>query len=208
MHDNIYFFQATNWVKIVPLIKKGILKIEEKQLIQSCLRGDIKAQKALYHQFAPKMMSVCIRYAKDRSEAQDMLQEGFFKVFTDLHQYSGKGNLGGWIRKVVVHAALRYIRKHKKNWQFKEDEQVMSQLPDNETDILGHLAMQDLVSLIQGLPVGYQMVFNMFVIEGFSHQEIAELLGISVGTSKSQLYKAKLTLRKAINHQLIKSKVS
>ncbi len=172
------------------------------------MRGDIKAQKALYKQFAPQMMSVCMRYAKDRSEAQDILQEGFFKVFTNLHQYAGHGSLGGWIRKVVVHSALRYIRKHKKNWHFKEDEEYMKQIPANEIDVLGHLAMQDLVGLIQNLPVGYQTVFNMYVIEGFSHQEIAELLNISVGTSKSQLYKAKAALRESINATLTKSKIS
>ncbi len=170
----------------------------ESSLIKACLNNDIRAQKQLYSAYAVKMMGVCLRYAKSREEAEDMLQEGFFKVFCDLYQFSGKGALGGWIRMVMVNTALQHIRKHRK----KIFETVaINQIPDIHAasdDFMAQMNANDLIKKIQKLPTGCQLVFNLYVIEGFSHKEIAQKLNITVGTSKSQLFKAKAALKMQI----------
>ncbi len=175
---------------------------QQKRLIQACINGDRAAQNQLYQQHKYKMMGVCLRYAKDRAEAEDILQEGFFKVFCDLKQFSGKGPLGAWIRRVVVNTALMHIRKHKnKLFPVVELDKIAYSHASNE-DLFSSFRAKALMQMIQQLPDGYRVVFNMYVIEGYSHKEIAKQLGVSESTSKSQLSRAKMTLRQMLEQQL------
>jgi RNA polymerase sigma-70 factor (ECF subfamily) len=173
------------------------LAISEKKLLAGCCKGKPDAQKALYDQYKVPLFRVCLRYAKDRPEAEDMLQDGFIKIFADIHQYKGDGALGGWLRRVMVNVALQHIRKHKKFENTVELDHV-SDIHYTAEVATSNLQAETLTKMIQELPRGYQTVFNLYVIEGYSHQEIAELLEINVNTSKSQLSKAKATLRTMI----------
>lgn len=152
--------------------------------------------------FNRDVMGICMRYARDRSEAEDMMQEGFIKVYSDLYQYRPIGPLGGWIRRVVVNSCLRFIRKRKR-LVFNEFSGMQTELLPTDENIISDLGAQDLMKLVQQLPDGYRLVFNLYVVEGFTHQEIADQLGISVNTSKSQLSRAKASLRKTIEKILI-----
>jgi len=172
-------------------LKKN-LAITEKDLLDGCLKGDNSCQKALYEQYKVSLFRVCLRYAKDRMEAEDMLQDGFIKIFTDLHQFKSQGALGGWMRRVMVNAALQHIRKNKK---FQHETDLEHIKNDHQTGEVAtsNLNAQALTKLIQQLPVGYRTVFNLYVIDGFQHKEIAIKLNITENTSKSQLSKAKAT---------------
>lgn len=173
------------------------MAIPEKNLLEGCLKGDRSYQKALYEAYKVPLFRLCLRYAKDRMEAEDMLQNGFIKIFADLHQYKASGSLGGWLRKVMVNAALQHIRKYKKNRHTVDLEEVSNKFQSEEM-AHANLNAEALTKLIQELPVGYRTVFNLYVIEGYAHREIAELLDINENTSKSQLSKAKATLRRML----------
>ncbi|MGB1242879.1 MAG: RNA polymerase sigma factor [Chitinophagales bacterium] len=179
-------------------------KVHQRQLIKACMRGDRTAQNQLYKEHKYKMMGVCLRYAKDRAEAEDILQDGFFKVFCDLKQFSGTGPLGAWIRRVMVNTALMHVRKNKNKLFPSVELEKVEHKQASEEDLFSRFRMQALVQMIQRLPDGYRMVFNMYVIEGYSHKEIAKQLDISESTSKSQLSRAKMTLRQMLEKQLIK----
>ena len=170
--------------------------------IKAAKKGRTEAQRFLYEQYKIPLFTVCLRYSRDRSEAEDILQEGFIKIFKDLHQYSGKGDIGGWMRKVMVNTALEYLRKWKKDWQH-DDPQNHLEIIHHTENVFQKLGLEELIRLIQQLPEGYKVVFNLYVIEGYSHKEIASLLGISTNTSKTQLFKAKAALRKKLEHQLL-----
>jgi RNA polymerase sigma factor (sigma-70 family) len=178
------------------------LKKDEANIIKGCLKGDKASQYALYNMFRRDVMGICMRYSRDRSEAEDMMQEGFIKVYSDLYQYRPIGPLGGWIRRVVVNSCLRFIRKRKR-LVFNEFSGMKTELIPTDENVISDLGAQDLMKLVQLLPDGYRLVFNLYVVEGFSHQEIADQLGISVNTSKSQLSRAKASLRKKIEKILI-----
>lgn len=154
-------------------------------------------QQQFFERYAPKMMAVCRRYGKDEDEAKDMLQEGFIRVFDKLKQYKQTGSLEGWIRMVIINNALIIIRrnKHYRNAAGLED---IQELGSTEVDVLQHLGAEALMKLVLAMPQGYRTVFNLFAIEGYSHKEIAEQLGISESTSKTQYHKARGHLRKAI----------
>lgn len=167
----------------------------EQNLVQACLKGDRVAQRQLYEQYKQPLFRLCLRYARDSQEAEDYLHEAFLKIFQDLHQFRGKGVLGGWLRRVTLNICLQQIRKQRQtifpeNMLLVAGETVEEDLPPAPYD------MQELIQVIQQLPGGYRAVFNLFVIENYSHQAIAEELGISVGASKSQLSKAKAMLRR------------
>jgi len=179
------------------------MKMSDEQLVKKCLEKDTLAQKHLFDVYSKKMMGVCLRYAKDSDEAQDVLQIGFIKVFEKLDTYKREGSLEGWIRKIIVNTALDIIRKNKKFMNDVEMEKVDYQLQNYNEDAVDVLSVQDLLSVIQKMPTGFKTVFNMYVIEGYSHQEIADELNISVNTSKSQLSRARAHLQKV----LIKEKV-
>jgi len=168
--------------------------MSEEELIDACKRNDRKAQRELYDRFSRQMMAVCIRYAGNTSNASDMMQEGFIRVFEKLEQYKGDGALGGWIRRVMVNSALLQIRREKKH-SFNDEIDEETNAVSKSFDVFSEMAADEILQLVQNLPTGYRTVFNLFAIEGFSHKEIAEQLGISESTSKTQFHKAKIQLR-------------
>lgn len=177
--------------------------MNEEQLVNKCLKNDTLAQKQLFDFYSKKMMGVCLRYAKNSEEAQDVLQMGFIKVFEKLKMYKYQGSLEGWIRKIIVNTALDNIRKNKKLMNNIEMDKVDYQLHNYDENVLEALSAQDLLRIIQEMPTGFRTVFNMFVIEGFSHKEIAEELNITVSTSKSQFSRARVFLQKKLKGQEI-----
>ncbi|MDB5232087.1 MAG: polymerase sigma-70 factor [Chitinophagaceae bacterium] len=172
--------------------------MKEAELIKECLKGKITAQKQLYDTFAPVMLGVCFRYTKSLHDAQDILQEGFIKVFQFLHQYRKEGDLGAWIRRIMINTALAYL---KKNQRYQSDmlmkDEVMHKVSDENPSV--KLDTKQLTELIRQLPSGYQTIFNLHAIEGYSHVEIAGMLGISEGTSRSQYMRARNLLITWIN---------
>ena len=180
------------------------LALSEKNLLEGCLKGDSSCQKALYETYKVMLFRVCLRYAKDRQEAEDMLQDGFIKIYSDLHQFRFQGPLGAWMRRVVVNVALQHLRKHK-NFQNMVDLEYISNDHRTNEVATSNLNAEALTKLIQQLPVGYRTVFNLYVVEGYSHKEIAEMMNININTSKSQLSKAKATLRQQLERREVKS---
>lgn len=180
--------------------------INEDKLISDCLNGKSQAQEQLYHLYSKKMFGVCLRYAHCHEKASDILQDGFIKVFRSLKSFSGKGSFEGWIRRIITNTAIDHCRKANKMYVISEYDQS---IPDeNSNDILAQMGAEDIINLLQTLSVGYRTVFNMFVIEGYSHKEIAEKLEINEGTSKSQLARAKKQLKNLIlNHQSESTKI-
>lgn len=176
--------------------------MNEKQAIKQAKKREITAQRYLYEKYKMPLFSLCLRYSRDRSEAEDMLQEGFLKIFRDIPQYQGKGALLGWMKKIMINSALQYLRKWKKDWNHLNAEDFNESFQTEEV-IFAKLGLEELTRLIQNLPSGYRIVFNLYVIEGYKHKEIAELLNISVNTSKSQLFKAKALLKKELEMQLL-----
>jgi RNA polymerase sigma factor (sigma-70 family) len=165
-------------------------------LLEGCRRGDRKAQESLYKTLASRMMGVCLRYAKDTFEAEDVLQMGFVKVFQKVSDFRGEGSFEGWIRRIMVNTAIESYRKNLRNLNIVDIDEVYDQ-PQNTFDMSG-LELKDLLKLVQQLPNGYRLVFNMYVIEGYSHKEIAKQLGITEGASKSQLSRARAILKEKI----------
>ncbi|MFH1161147.1 MAG: sigma-70 family RNA polymerase sigma factor [bacterium] len=169
----------------------------EKELIDRCLNRDPKAQESLYSKYASRMFGICLRYAGDGMEAQDMLQEGFIRAFRYLKDYRFEGSFEGWLQRVFVNTAINIKRKGLK-FQSEDSTDEKARQIDTCEDAISKLSQQELMQMIRELPTGYRMVFNLFVIEGFSHKEIGKLLGISESTSKSQLWCAKRSLRMRI----------
>jgi len=174
----------------------------DEALIEGCIKGQQSAQKHLYERFYRKMMGVCLRYASNAEEAEDVLQEAFIKVFEKLPSYNGSGSFEGWVRRTFVNTAIDNHRKTKVLRYNVDIDSVAYQLPSSGL-VLESLAAQDLMKIIHGLPVGYRVVFNMYAIEGYSHKEIAEQLKISVNTSKSQYSRAKSHIRNILEKQEI-----
>lgn len=176
------------------------LNLEHKftidDLLEGCKRGERKSQELLYKMLASRMLGVCMRYAKDRFEAEDMLQMGFVKVFKKVSEFRSDGSFEGWIRRVMVNTAIETYRKNQRMLNVVDIDEVYD-APQNTFDMNG-LEMKDLLKLISQLSTGYKLVFNMYVIEGYSHKEIAEQLGISEGASKSQLSRARAILKEKL----------
>lgn len=169
----------------------------EHLLIKGCLAGDRTCQTRLYDLFAPVMFGVCLRYARNREEAEEILQEGFLRVFAYISTFKGSGSFEGWIRKIMVNAALfRYRNKSALQPVIRLN--VCDYDVADEINIAAGLDAKELLLLVQTLPAGYRMVFNLHVFEGYKHREIAEALGISEGTSKSNLSDARAYLQKAL----------
>ncbi|MCS7037400.1 MAG: RNA polymerase sigma factor [Saprospiraceae bacterium] len=171
--------------------------------IEACLRGNRRAQRALYERYKGRMFAVCLRYAGSHAEAEDICQEGFVRVFRDLAQYDGRGPFEGWMRKVFVNAALQHLEKQRRRIQTDCLDGI--DVPDDAAAPLfdDTPPAERLIHLLQQLPPGFRTVFNLYVLEGYTHPEIAEILGISVGTSKSQLLRAKAHLRRLLEKSLI-----
>lgn len=174
--------------------------MSDSELVSECLKGKSSAQRTLFQLHSGKMFAVCLRYMGNTMEAEEVLQESFIKVFDKLNQWKGNGPLGGWIRTIVVNTALTRIKNNKK---FKLDKNIDEAvtLSDNNEDQLEAMQAEDLMRLIAQMPEGYKTVFNLFVVEGYGHKEIGELLGVSESTSKTQFLKAKNWLVKRINEQ-------
>ncbi len=168
-----------------------------EQLINNCLKGNARAQEMLYTKFGPKLMGVCFRYAVNKQEAEDLLQDGFVKIFEKLDKYSGIGSFEGWMRRIVVNTALDNIRKNKK-FQLNTDLESEDYKLQSNDFIEERLAAEDLIKVLNSIPLGYKTIFNLYAIEGYSHKEIAEQLNISTSTSKSQYSRAKALLRTKI----------
>ena len=170
----------------------------DSKLIESCRKGDRAAQKVLYDRLAPHMFSLCIRYVGDRDLAQDMLQEGFITLFTRLDSYKGEGSFEGWARKIFVTTALMELRR-KDALKMSEDLEALRGMKAETSSQLQNIGYKDLMKLITQLPPGFRTVFNMFAIEGYTHKEIAEELGITETTSRTQLSRARIWLQNKLN---------
>ncbi len=165
------------------------------QLVEGCRNNDRIAQRNLYQVLSAKMFAVCMRYAKDREAAEDILQEGWVKVFKNVDKYRGDGSFEGWVRRIFVNTAVEHYRKEAKMIAVSEETEAYFVAHENVSD---DLELEDLMKCVQSLSAGYRTVFNLYVIEGYSHKEIAEQLKISEGTSKSQLARARYLLQKLI----------
>ena len=165
----------------------------EIDLIRGCLQDDRRMQEELYRRFSPRMYAVCLRYAGNAEEAEDILQEGFIKIFKKLESFRSEGSFEGWIRRIFVNTAIEHFRRKRYLQTVSEKEE--NTIEGNDISVLDKMAAKDIVALIKELSPGYRTVFNLYVVEGYSHKEIADMLGISEGTSKSQLSRAKVILQ-------------
>ena len=173
-------------------------------LIKQCIDGNRNAQSELYSLLAKKMFPVCLWYAKNREEAEDIMQEGFLKVFKYLHQYSSIGSFEGWVRKIIIRTAIDKIKTCKQLYSIVSIEETSLQLEkeNGESDIVEKITVKKLLEIIQSLPPTYRLVFNLYAFENLKHKEIAELLNISEGTSKSNLFDARKLLQEKVRHYL------
>lgn len=167
--------------------------IPESDLIVGCLAGNRRMQEELYRRFSPRMYAVCLRYAGNAEEAEDILQEGFIKVFKKLDSFRSEGSFEGWVRRIFVNTAIEHFRR--KRYLMPVTEKEENTIEGKYLSVLDDLAARDIMALVQELSPGYRTVFNMYVVEGYTHKEIADMLGISEGTSKSQLSRAKVILQ-------------
>jgi RNA polymerase sigma-70 factor (ECF subfamily) len=175
----------------------------QKEIIEQCLQNSRQAQYRLYEKYSPSMFGICLRYAKNSTDAEDILQEGFIKVFRYLKDYSGKGSFEGWMRKIMINSALNYYKR--KNLISKGIEPEEAQhflMHDFNHDVLSKMDHEELLKLIHDLPDGYRTVFNLNIIEGYSHKEIGDMMQISVNTSKSQLSRARSSLKRRVKELL------
>lgn len=171
--------------------------MNEFQLIEGCRKGSRLAQKELYEKYSRRMMGVCLRYVSDREMARDLLQDGFVKVFSSIDSYSGLGSFEGWMRKIFVNCAIGYLRKADV-LRGSTDLDHSAELVESGSSVISDLSARELLEMVQKLPEGFRFVFNMFVIEGYSHKEIGEMLHITESSSRSQLTRARQILRKMI----------
>lgn len=170
-----------------------------REIIEACRKGDRSAQKKLYDSIAPKMFAVCIRYMGDRAAAEDILQEGFITLFSKLDTYSGEGAFEGWARKIFVNTALMSLRKTDA-LKLSDELETAWNLKSDVVNQIQNIGYKELMKLVMSLPDGYRTVFNMFVVEGYSHKEIAGALEISEATSRSQLQRARMILQEKIKN--------
>ena len=174
----------------------------EEQMLAGIIKNNAAAQEELYQRFSPRMLGVCYRFAKNREDAEDMLQEGFIKVFTQLHQYRNEGALEGWVRRIVVHTCINILKKNKK---FADSVDIMyaNGIYIKEDMIPAIMQAKQVVECIRLLPLGYRTVLNLYAIEGFSHKEIGDLLEIGESTSRSQYTRAKAMLEDILKRKNI-----
>ena len=183
------------------LVNLSVILQQPNELIQSCIAGDRYSQSQLYELFVPKMFAVCLRYCKNREEAEEIVQEGFVQVFKSLKSFRNEGSFEGWIRKIMVYCSVKHFRTQTKMHPVVNIESVNVEEVDNEY-ILARLGKKELLKMVQALPPAYRMIFNLYVFEGMKHREIAGHLGISEGTSKSNFFDAKVILQRAVTNSL------
>lgn len=185
-------------------------KTQEVKMLKGCRAGKAKYQQMLYELYYGKMLSVCLRYARSREEAKDVLHEGYMKVFAGIGNYKGDGSLEGWIRRIMINTAINHYHKNKKlkdTFSIEDEyEEATEQDYLTDEDVIQQMAYDDLLKIIRTLPPAYQTVFSLYAIEGYNHREIAEMLHISEGTSKSNLAKARKKLQKQVQ-ELLSQKV-
>lgn len=174
----------------------------ESRLIENCINGERKSQKALYDLFSPKMFSICLRYSKNQMDAEDILQEGFVKLFNNLHRFRGDGSFDGWVRRIFVNTAIEHIRR--KNLNTTIGDGLENTVVDKQQNALDNLYAKDIIKSSLTLSDGYRTVFNLYAVEGYSHKEIAKHLGITESTSKSQFSRAKAILRNIVQNKSTK----
>jgi RNA polymerase sigma-70 factor (ECF subfamily) len=178
----------------------------EADVIEGCLRGDRKAQRQLYNQYAGRFLAICIRYVKDRDLAEDVMIEGFMKIFEKLPQFESKGSFEGWMKRIMVTQSLLTLRNNKNlsmEVHIEDDDELVEASYE-----FNHLETGELLKMVEELPIGYRTVFNLYAIEGYSHKEIRDMLGISENTSKSQLSRARALLKTKLSHYQIKERSS
>lgn len=181
--------------------------MSEADIIKGCIKQDRACQKALYEMLYGKMMGVCLRYARDRDEAKDMLQEGFVKIFSSIRSFAGTGSFEGWARRIIVNNAIDHLRRNKQEYLIVSTVRATDaadRADEDGEDFLANISKEDILKALQQLSPAYRTVFNLYIIEGYSHKQVAEMLDISEGTSKSNLAKARFNLRKNLVH-LIKA---
>ncbi len=169
----------------------------EEALLQACLKNQPAAQQELYSKYSPKMLAVCYRFARNREDAEDMLQEGFIRVFTQIHQFQNKGSFEGWIRRIIVHTCINHIKKHKK-FNDSVDITQAHTLQVREDSVPSIIQAKQVIECIRMLPIGYRTVLNLFAIDGYTHREISAMLDIEESTSRSQYTRAKAMLEQIL----------
>jgi len=178
--------------------------LSESDLIKGCIEGNSRMQRLLYERFSSMMYAVCLRYSENIEDANDVMQEGFIKVYKSLNKFRSEGSFEGWVRRIFINTSIEHYRKKAKFYNVTEVSENITE--DGELNALDALAVKDLINIINELPPGYKMVFNMHAIEGYSHKEIAGILGITEGTSKSQLARAKGVLKRILETKVNTSK--
>ncbi|MDD5569951.1 MAG: sigma-70 family RNA polymerase sigma factor [Bacteroidales bacterium] len=186
----------------------GKTALEESVLIEGCKAGKRSFETELFNKYASAMLGICMRYARNKDEAEDIAQEGFVKVFLKIKEFRHEGSFEGWMKKIMVNTALNYHRNNLKHFFHKDIDEIEDRYETEEENYEEvNLREKELIEIIQSLPEGYRVVFNLYVFEEYGHKEIAESLGITESTSKSQLFKARRYLKKKVNeHVKLKSK--
>lgn len=184
---------------MVDLTNKEVVK----KLVEACVRGERRSQELFYKTFYGKMLAVCMRYSRNREEAQDVLHDGMIKVFLKLESFENKGSLEGWVRRIIVNNAIDFVRSRRDFYLGQEQDYLIDEMIDDSADerdleMVRELKVEKLIGLIQKLSPAYQTVFNLYAIENMTHKEIAEKLNINIGTSKSNLAKAKMRLKELV----------
>ncbi|GAA4301488.1 sigma-70 family RNA polymerase sigma factor [Compostibacter hankyongensis] len=180
-------------------MSKQYERLDEATLVRECLQQNAGAQKALYERFSGRMLGVCYRYARNQADAEDMLQEGFIKVFTHLEQYRSDGALEGWIRRIMVTTAINYLKRNKSFQQSLELDEALQVSSAEQSDLPLHT--KDIIAIIRSLPLGYRSIVNLYAVEGYSHKEIGDILGIAESTSRSQYARARGLLMRLIEER-------
>lgn len=172
----------------------------QEELIKQCINGDVTAQKKLYDTYSPKLYGLCLRYSQDTVEAEDVLQEAFLKILLNLKEYSGSGSFEGWMKRIAINTAITNYHKNLKH-RYHYDIDQMYDLPTEEVSFdSAEFTRDELLSVINKMPQGYKMVFNLYAVEGFKHREIAEMLGVDINTSKSQFLRARKYIIKELEN--------
>jgi RNA polymerase sigma factor (sigma-70 family) len=176
--------------------------LSEKEILEGCMQGHPKAQRLLFNKLYPKMLGLCKRYAANEDEAKDMLQDGFIKVFDNLHKYRGESSLQTWVSRVMINNAINQLKKQQRTQMSSLQPTDEFDIAETDEDVAGEIEQAEpeaIIELIRKLPAGYRTILNLYAIEGYTHKQIGEMLGIAEGTSKSQLSKARILLKQELS---------
>jgi len=174
--------------------------MEDRTLIDGCIKGESRYQKQLYEKYAPAMMSICFRYVREKETAYDLLQDGFVTLFTKIHTYSGNGSFPAWVKKIFVNTALEYLRRND-IFKFSAEIESAHHLEDTDFSVFEQMSASELLECIERLPDGCRIVFNMYAIEGYSHAEIAQMLNIQESASRTRYVRARQFLQNMVTKQ-------